>query len=118
MSSENSEQARVTVTGLSGIGTPIVTSSGPPPVRPRWLWPKRIPLGYLTLLAGEPQVGKSYLTLDIATRVSKGGPWPDESAHEQAAGANGLGPGSVLLISIEGSWRNTIRPQLEALARI
>lgn len=49
----------------------------------RWLWPKRIPLGYLTLLAGEPQAGKSYLTLDIAARTSRGGPWPDGKVESQ-----------------------------------
>lgn len=42
-----------------------------------WLWPGRIPLGKLTLLAGDPGLGKSFVTLDIAARVSRGLPWPD-----------------------------------------
>ena len=42
-----------------------------------WLWPGRIPLGRLTLLAGESRVGKSLVALDIAARVSRGAPWPD-----------------------------------------
>ena len=38
----------------------------------RWLWPSRIPLGKLTLLVGDPGLGKSLLTIDIAARVSRG----------------------------------------------
>ena len=36
------------------------------PERLEWLWPGRIPLGKLTLLAGDPGLGKSFLTLDMA----------------------------------------------------
>ena len=32
----------------------------------RWLWVGRIPLGKLTLLDGDPGLGKSLLTLDLA----------------------------------------------------
>ena len=101
-------------------GKQIVMSSAPPAERPRWLWPKRIPLGCLTLLAGEPQTGKSYLTLDIAARTSRGGPWPGETVdvqdtNEQETAVKQLGPGSVLLVCIEDNWRDTIRPRLVAL---
>ena len=43
----------------------------------RWLWDSRIPMGKLTIIAGEPGVGKSFLTLDIAARVSNGEDFPD-----------------------------------------
>ena len=39
----------------------------------RWLWPGRIALGKLTMIQGDPEVGKSFLTLDIAARVSRAG---------------------------------------------
>lgn len=42
-----------------------------------WLWPLRIPLGHLSLLVGDPGVGKSLLAADLAARVSVGVPWPD-----------------------------------------
>lgn len=42
-----------------------------------WLWPGRVPLGKLTLLAVDPGLGKSFVTLDMAARVSRGQPWPD-----------------------------------------
>jgi hypothetical protein len=47
----------------------------PEPVR--WLWPNRIALGKLTLLVGEPGVGKSFVTLDLTGRVSRGYAFPD-----------------------------------------
>jgi hypothetical protein len=34
-----------------------------------WLWPGRIPLGKLTLLAGDPGLGKSFVTLDIQEQI-------------------------------------------------
>jgi hypothetical protein len=44
----------------------------------QWFWPQRIPLGRVTLLAGDPGIGKSLLALDIAARATRGKPWPDE----------------------------------------
>lgn len=73
----------------------------------RWLWPRRIPLGKVTLLAGDPNLGKSLVTVDIAARVSGGAPWPD------AQGQPGE-PGTVILLSAEDDPADTIRPRLEA----
>jgi putative DNA primase/helicase len=73
----------------------------------RWLWPGRIPLGKLTLIAGEPGQGKSFLTLDIAAHVTTGNSWPDLP--------NGSNPrGSVVLLSAEDDVEDTIRPRLDA----
>src|SRR5579871_969592 len=47
------------------------------PEQVRWLWPGRIPLGKLTLLDGDPGLGKSLLTLDLAARVTTGRAMPD-----------------------------------------
>ena len=38
----------------------------------RWLWEDKIPLGKLTLIEGPPAVGKLFVALDIAARVSTG----------------------------------------------
>ena len=35
-----------------------------------WLWPGRIPMGSITVLAGDPGLGKSLLSLDLAVAVS------------------------------------------------
>ncbi|MDE2838478.1 MAG: AAA family ATPase [Chloroflexota bacterium] len=45
---------------------------------PDWLWPNRIPLGKLTLIAGYPSSGKTSIALDIAARVSRGASAPDQ----------------------------------------
>ncbi|MCY4448704.1 MAG: AAA family ATPase [Chloroflexi bacterium] len=43
-----------------------------------WLWPNRIPLGKLTLIAGYPSSGKTSIALDIAARASRGAAAPDQ----------------------------------------
>lgn len=76
----------------------------PEPVR--WLWPGRIALGKLTLIAGDPGLGKSLLTAFLAAVVSKGYKWPlDDTPAPQ---------GSVVLLSAEDDAADTIRPRLDA----
>jgi hypothetical protein len=72
----------------------------------RWVWPGRIPLGKLTLFAGDPGLGKSLATQDIAARVTRGHVWPD--------GAAGCQAGSVIILSAEDDAADTIRPRLDA----
>ena len=50
-----------------------------------WLWPGRIAVGKVTLIAGDPGLGKSFVTLDMAARVSTGAPWP-RTASERIEG--------------------------------
>lgn len=71
----------------------------------QWIWYGRIPAGMLSVLDGDPSVGKSTLTLDFAARVSTGTPWPDGTPCPL---------GDVLLLSAEDSLAATIRPRLEA----
>ena len=70
-----------------------------------WLWPGRVPLGKVTLIAGDPGLGKSLATLDMAARVSTGREWPD-------GGPNMLG--AAIVLSAEDGLADTIRPRLEA----
>jgi len=72
-----------------------------------WLWAQRIARRKLTLLVGDPGLGKSFLTLDLAARVSKGAGFPDcPDARDE--------PGDVFLLSAEDGLEDTIRPRLEA----
>lgn len=88
------------------IGGPILQClADVEPVSVRWLWPGRIPLGRITLLVGRPGEGKSFLTTYMASRVSTGSPWSDETECPQ---------GSVILISAEDDPGDTIRPRLDA----
>ena len=75
----------------------------PSPVE--WLWPQRIPLGTITVLAGPRGIGKSFLTFYMAAHVSTGSPWPD---------AGECPKGSVILISFEDDPDKVIRPELDA----
>jgi putative DNA primase/helicase len=62
----------------------------------RWLWPGRVPLGMLTLLIGDPGLGKSLKALLMASWTSR-------------AGAD------VLILSAEDHAGATIRPRAEAV---
>ena len=61
-----------------------------------WLWKPWIPLGFVTLLAGDPGVGKSALALDIAKMVTNGLPFP-------LAGLDKRKPNTVVWIEAEAS---------------
>ena len=71
----------------------------------RWLWEQRIPLGKITILDGEPDIGKSLLVINLAARVSTGQPMPDGTAGTQ---------GGVIMIAPEDCASDTLRPRLEA----
>ncbi len=45
-----------------------------------WLWPEWLPAGHLSLLAASPGVGKTYVALDLARRVTDGLAAPDQAA--------------------------------------
>lgn len=72
-----------------------------------WLWPDRVPLGKLTLLAGEAKMGKSFLTMDFIARVSAGLEIP-------CGGGECMPVGSVVLLSAEDDLADTIKPRLVA----
>ena len=76
------------------------------PVPVEWLWEGRIPRGKLAVVAGDPGLGKSYLTLKMAAIISAGGEWPDGSRARV---------GNVLIVSAEDDAADTIRPRLDRL---
>lgn len=79
-------------------------------VEPReveWLFPGRVPLGKITLVAGDPGLGKSFLTMDLIARVTTNGLIP-------AGGGECVRGGSVVLLSAEDDLADTIRPRLDA----
>jgi hypothetical protein len=71
-----------------------------------WLLPGKIALGKPTLIAGDPGLGKSLITADMAARVSTGRDWPADSGKCPL--------GDVLMVSGEDDPADTIRPRLEA----
>jgi len=75
----------------------------------KWLWPNRIPMGKLSLLVGDPDLGKSLLTIYMTSIVTNGGKWPDisdESTENEK--------GSVILLTAEDDLEDTVKPRMEA----
>jgi hypothetical protein len=94
-------------------GAVFVRASAVTPTTVDWLWHRRIPLRKLSLISGDPGLGKSTLLLDLAARVSTGTPMPDGAPVES---------GGVVILSAEDGEADTIVPRLIAagadLARI
>lgn len=84
----------------------LVRMSTVKPEEVDWLWRDRIPLGKLSIIAGDPGLGKSFITLDLAARVSTGSPFPGETTSRA--------PASAVLLSAEDGLADTIRPRLDA----
>lgn len=71
-----------------------------------WLWPGLIARGKVTLIAGDPGLGKSQLTAALAACVSAGACWPIDGSAAPC--------GNVLILSAEDDAADTIRPRLDA----
>ncbi len=90
---------------VAGQGPRVVRLSEVAPERVTWLWQNYLPLGKLVVLDGDPGVGKSMLTIDLAARVSTGSPMPDRTAPLK---------GAALILSAEDGLADTIRPRIDA----
>ena len=74
------------------------------PKRARFLWADRIPLGMLTILAGQGGIGKSTTADHLAAQVSRG-TLPGEYEGQ---------PRNVIVCAVEDSWAELIVPRLMA----
>ena len=103
------DAVREAIEGAHDLGSAILEvrrASDVPRRELRWLWPGMIPLGKLSVIAGNPGLGKSLLTCWLAGVVTAGGRWP--------LGGGCCEPAEVLLFSAEDDPEDTIRPRLEA----
>lgn len=73
-----------------------------------WLWRPYIARGAITLLDGDPGLGKSTLALDLTARVSRG--WSMPPGGGSVSGK----PAGVVILSAEDDPRRVIRPRLDA----
>lgn len=71
-----------------------------------WLWYPYLPLGKLSILAGDPGVGKSFVGYALSTATSLGASIGDSDP---------LPKGRVLVMSAEDDVEDTIVPRLEAM---
>lgn len=79
-------------------------------VQPRlvsWLWDRRIARGKLAIIDGDPDQGKSLLTLDLAARISIGAAMPCEATAPDC-------PSKVLILVSEDGLHDTVSPRLIA----
>jgi hypothetical protein len=70
-----------------------------------WLWPGYIPLGCITILAGDPGVGKSQASIDLVARITRGDNMPD--------GTLGI-KGNCGIATAEDEASQTVIPRLAA----
>ena len=75
-----------------------------------WLWHPYIPLGKLTLLEGDPGLGKTFITLTLTAAITRG--WPLLS--QTGAPGDDLELANVLYMSAEDGLADTLRPRLDA----
>jgi putative DNA primase/helicase len=93
------------IADMRGIELATVRACHVTPERVKWLWPGRIPAGKVTVLDGDPGLGKSSITLDLTARLTTGTPLPDGHKPER--------PVCVLLLSAEDGAADTIVPRLK-----
>ncbi|HEY2787003.1 MAG TPA: AAA family ATPase [Fimbriiglobus sp.] len=74
-----------------------------------WLWQPYLAFGTVAVLDGDPGVGKSFLTLDLAARLTSGQPMPDGKIAAPRDGGH-----SVLVVSAEDCLETTIIPRYYA----
>src|SRR5829696_6117943 len=70
-----------------------------------WLWRGRVPYGKIAIFDGDPDQGKSVVTMDMAARVSTGRGFADGAACE---------PDNVIICNVEDAADDTIVPRLNA----
>ena len=71
-----------------------------------WTWRHRITQGKLSLLAGEPGLGKSQLATKVVAIVTTGAEWPCGEGRAKAGGA--------IMLCAEDGMADTIVPRLSA----
>jgi len=76
------------------------------PISVEWLWHNRIPLGKLSLIVGDPGLGKSFLMISIASHVTTGKCWPDIG--------DPVPKGSVIILTAEDGLADTVRIRADA----
>ena len=71
-----------------------------------WLWFPYIPIGKITIIAGDPGDGKSTMMMNLIAEISKGGTMPDGSQIGR--------PSKVIYQCSEENAGDTIKPRFES----
>jgi hypothetical protein len=71
-----------------------------------WEWMHRLPRGKVTVMDGDPGLGKSTVTLDLIARRTRGWSMPGDERE--------LPPTGAVILTAEDGIADTVRPRLEA----
>lgn len=71
-----------------------------------WLWEPFIPFGMITIMEGDPGIGKSFLAMHLAAQITVGGEMPEGQK---------LDKGRVLYLSAEDDSAYTTRPRIDTM---
>jgi hypothetical protein len=71
-----------------------------------WFWKPYLPFGMLTMLSGDPGVGKSYIALSVAAAITTG-------RVPYTGGV--VEPGNVVCLTVENSPEYVLRPRYDSL---
>lgn len=74
--------------------------------KPKFLWYPWIVSGAINFVEGMPEKGKSFLTMKIATEISRGGELPSEPE---------LKPCNILVLDPEDDPSYTVKPRMESM---
>lgn len=77
-----------------------------PPEQISWLWNGRLARGKHTCIAGEPDAGKSQLSIAIIAKLTTAGEWPCDEGQAPL--------GNVIILNAEDGAADTIVPRLMA----
>lgn len=76
-----------------------------------WLWDPYIPIGKLTILEGDPGIGKTFAALAITAAVTNSTGLPGQDGRP----GPGRDPRNVIYLTGEDGLADTLRPRLDAI---
>jgi hypothetical protein len=106
---KSAPEARAVQGNNNGSAGPAFVSRNGATIQPKevkWLWPGRIPAGKLTIFSANPGVGKTFMSCDIAARITTGALWPDMVGKAPV--------GTVAFLNSEDDADDTLIPRLLA----
>jgi putative DNA primase/helicase len=83
----------------------LVCLADVPPSAVTWLWEPYIPLGMLTMVSGDPGVGKTYIGYSIAAELTRGRRLDGSSCRRA----------NVVCLTVENAAAEVVRPRFEML---
>ena len=81
------------------------------PQEVQFLWPPYIPYGKLTILEGDPGLGKTFFSLFLCSAISTGGLLPDQEGQPSIK----INKGRVLFMTAEDGLADTVVPRLQKM---